>query len=102
MQESEHMGRKLCVGNLPCETGEQICRRCSGDRAVESCDHATCTGRARGFAFVEIVNEDDARRAVTELNSKPLGSHLTVNEARPKPQGRAAISVAEPTARPRW
>ena len=44
------------------------------------------TGRARGFAFVEMTNPDDAQRAIDELNQSQLGGRaLAVNEARPKP-----------------
>ena len=43
------------------------------------------TGRARGFAFVEMANEDEADRAITGLGGKELdGRALTVNEARAK------------------
>jgi cold-inducible RNA-binding protein len=46
------------------------------------------TGRARGFAFVEMASDDDAQRAVDELNQAQLGGRtLAVNEARPKPAG---------------
>ena len=85
------MGRKLYVGNLPYETGEADLQQMF--EAIGPVDSVQvmrdmATGRARGFAFVEMTNEDDARRAVTELNAKQLGGRsLTVNEARPKPQG---------------
>jgi RNA recognition motif-containing protein len=43
------------------------------------------TGRARGFAFVEMPNDDEAAKAVAGLNGKELGGrNLKVNEARPK------------------
>lgn len=43
------------------------------------------TGRARGFAFVEMQNDEEAQRAIAELNGKELdGRALTVNEARPR------------------
>jgi RNA recognition motif-containing protein len=46
------------------------------------------TGRARGFAFVEMSSDDDAQRAIDELNQAQLGGRtLAVNEARPKPAG---------------
>jgi RNA recognition motif-containing protein len=46
------------------------------------------TGRARGFAFVEMATEEDAQNAITTLNNYNYGGrNLTVNEARPKPQG---------------
>jgi cold-inducible RNA-binding protein len=43
------------------------------------------TGRARGFAFVEMPNNDEAAKAMTELDGKEFGGRkLKVNEARPK------------------
>ena len=45
------------------------------------------TGQARGFAFVELADDDEAAKAITELNGKELdGRALNVNEARPKPE----------------
>ena len=45
------------------------------------------TGRSRGFGFVEMA-DDDARRAIEELNGKDVdGRRLTVNEARPRSGG---------------
>jgi cold-inducible RNA-binding protein len=42
------------------------------------------TGRARGFAFVEMA-EGDAEKAIASLNSTNVrGRALNVNEARPK------------------
>jgi cold-inducible RNA-binding protein len=85
------MGRKLYVGNLPYETGEadlQALFEQVGPVETVQVMRDMATGRARGFAFVEMASEDDARRAVTELNERELnGRALTVNEARPKPQG---------------
>jgi cold-inducible RNA-binding protein len=46
------------------------------------------TGRARGFAFVEMANAEEADRAITGLNGTSMdGRALTVNEARPKSNG---------------
>jgi len=43
------------------------------------------TGRARGFAFIEMANDEEGDRAIAEMNGKPLdGRNLTVNEARPR------------------
>jgi len=43
------------------------------------------TGRARGFAFVEMPNDEEAAKAVASLDGKELGGrNLKVNEARPK------------------
>ncbi len=45
------------------------------------------TGRSRGFAFVEVADDGEAAKAITELNGKELdGRALNVNEARPKPE----------------
>src|SRR4051812_43367772 len=44
------------------------------------------TGRARGFAFVEMANDEEAEKAIAALNGKEFGGRtLNVNEARPKP-----------------
>ena len=46
------------------------------------------TGRSRGFAFVDMPNDEEASRAMTTLNGKELdGRALRVNEARPKEGG---------------
>jgi cold-inducible RNA-binding protein len=83
------MGRKLYVGNLPYETGEtelQDLFARAGTVETVRVMRDMATGRARGFAFVEMSTEDEAQRAITELNGHPLGGRgLTVNEARPQP-----------------
>src|SRR5229473_3320936 len=43
------------------------------------------TGQSRGFAFVEVTNDEDADRAVNSLNGQNFGGrNLVVNEARPQ------------------
>src|SRR5205085_1147731 len=43
------------------------------------------TGRSRGFAFVQMSENDGADKAIAALNGKDSGGRpLTVNEARPK------------------
>lgn len=85
------MARKLYVGNLPYETAEQDLESLFASAGtVESVNviRDMATGRARGFAFVEMASDEDAQNAITTLNSYQLGGRaLTVNEARPKPQG---------------
>jgi RNA recognition motif-containing protein len=47
------------------------------------------TGRSRGFGFVEMPNDDEARAAVEALDGKELdGRALRVNEARPRQDRR--------------
>ena len=82
------MGRKLYVGNLPYTTGEQDLQELFGK--VGQVDSVSvmrdmATGRARGFAFVEMATDADAQKAITELHDHPFGGrNLTVNEARPR------------------
>jgi len=85
------MSRKLYVGNLPYETGEaelqQLFERAGTVDSVKVM-RDMATGRARGFAFVEMSTDDEAQKAITELNNFQVGGRgLTVNEARPKPAG---------------
>ncbi|MBN1158417.1 MAG: RNA-binding protein [Bacteroidales bacterium] len=43
------------------------------------------SGRSRGFGFVEMVNDDEAREAIENLNGKDIkGRKLNVNQAREK------------------
>jgi RNA recognition motif-containing protein len=82
------MGRKLFVGNLPFETTESDLEQLFGEiGAVDSVRvmRDRDTGRARGFAFVEMATENDAETAISRLNDKPFGGrNLAVNEARPQ------------------
>ena len=87
------MGRKLYVGNLPYTASEQDLQDLfSQAGAVESVNvmRDMATGRARGFAFVEMASDDDAQKAIDQLNNTDFGGrNLTVNEARPKTAGGA-------------
>jgi len=83
--------RKLYVGNLPYDTGEEQLQELFAQAGnVESVKvmRDMATGRARGFAFVEMGSDDEAQQAISKLNSYELGGRaLTVNEARPKTEG---------------
>lgn len=84
------MGRKLFVGNLPFSTSEQELEELFASAGqVESVRvmRDMATGRARGFAFVEMATDEDAQKAIDQLNERELGGRaLAVNEARPKPE----------------
>lgn len=85
------MNCKLYVGNLPYQTGEAELQDLFGRIGKVESVHIMrdmATGRARGFAFVEMATAEDAEKAVAALDRTEFGGRaLTVNEARPKPTG---------------
>jgi cold-inducible RNA-binding protein len=85
------MAKKLFVGNL---------NRATTDRELEQAFAAfgevrsaqvimdRMTGESKGFGFVEMATDEQARAAIEGLNLKELGGRsITVNEARPRPEG---------------
>lgn len=82
------MGLKLYVGNLSFETTESDVSDLFGQVGnVTSCSLITDrdTGKSRGFAFVEMSSDEEAQKAIAELNGKDVGGRaLTVNEAKPR------------------
>ena len=82
------MGNKLFVGSISWETTEEgLKNHFSQAGNVESANIITDreTGRSKGFGFVEMSNDEEAKAAIDMLNGKDLdGRELVVNEARPK------------------
>jgi RNA recognition motif-containing protein len=80
--------KNLYVGNLPHSTTESELRSAfEAHGAVDKVSIVTDreTGRARGFAFVEMTNASEADKAIAALNGTDLGGRtLTINEAKPK------------------
>ncbi|OHB73693.1 MAG: RNA-binding protein [Planctomycetes bacterium RBG_13_63_9] len=78
----------IYVGNLPFTASEADIRQAfaqHGEVSSVSIVEDRETGRSRGFAFVEMPDAEQARRAIEELNLTDMGGRtLTVNEARPK------------------
>jgi len=76
------------VGNLPFETGEGDLRDLfarAGNVETVNVVRDMATGRARGFAFVEMSTDAEAQNAIATLHDHQVGGRaLTVNEARPK------------------
>lgn len=81
--------KKLYIGNLPFSATEE--------QLQEFFTQAGCTpsainlirdrftGQSRGFAFVEIANDEEADRAINSLNGQNFsGRNLVINEARPQ------------------
>jgi cold-inducible RNA-binding protein len=82
------MAKKLFVGNLSWNSNDQTLQALFATiGTVTSAQVITdrYTGRSRGFGFVEMSNDEEADKAVAELNGKDLdGRQITVNEARPR------------------
>jgi cold-inducible RNA-binding protein len=81
------MSKKIYVGNLSYQTTENdLTALFEQAGQVESVSIITDrdTGRSKGFAFVEMSN-DDAEKAIAQFNGQEVnGRTLTVNEARPR------------------
>ncbi len=80
--------KNLFVGNLSFQTTESDLRNLFAPFGQITRVHLATdreTGRARGFAFVEMSNDDDAVKAIAALDGKEFGGrNIKVNEARPK------------------
>lgn len=103
------MGQRLFVGNLPYETSEpELESLFAGAGGVNEVRlvRDMATGRARGFAFVEMSSETEAQAAIKQFNDHELGGRmLQVNEARPQaPRGGGSGGARGPRQRrePRW
>ena len=103
------MARKLYVGNLPYEAVEKDLQdlfASAGSVDTVNVIRDMATGRARGFAFVEMGSDEDAQNAISTLNNYQYGGrNLTVNEARPKAQGSGGGGYGGGNGRrsePRW
>jgi RNA recognition motif-containing protein len=100
------MSRKLFVGNFPYETGEAELQSLFAQAgAIETVRvmRDMATGRARGFAFIEMQSEEDAQTAIQRFNGTDLGGRaLVVNEAKPKPQFGGGGGAPRRRSEPRW
>jgi len=76
---------KIYVGNLPWSATDQELSEMFGEiGAVRSATVITDreTGRSRGFGFVEMDSDEDAKKAIADFNGKDMGGRpLRVNEA---------------------
>jgi RNA recognition motif-containing protein len=85
------LSKKLYVGNLPFSSTEADLKDVFGRHGgVESVAVITDreTGRPRGFAFVEMDDENSAQEAVRALDGTDLGGrNIRVNEAHDKNRG---------------
>ena len=80
--------KNLFVGNMNFQTTEAELRALFEPYGQVSRVHIAMdreTGRARGFAFVEMPNDEEAAKAMAGLDGKEVGGrNLKVNEARPR------------------
>src|SRR5437868_7713409 len=85
------MGKKLYVGNLDYGvTDSALEQMFAAHGTVESAQIIMDrdTNRSKGFGFVEMKTDQEAQAAIAALNGQESGGRsLTVNEARPKPEG---------------
>jgi len=82
------MGARLYVGNLSFNSTEgDVLEWFKQAGNVVQCEVVVdkFTNRSRGFAFVEMGTQEEAARAIEQLNGREFqGRTLTVNEARPR------------------
>jgi RNA recognition motif-containing protein len=82
------VGRKLYVGNLSYDvTSSELGQMFAAYGAVQSAQviEDRATGRSKGFGFVEMGTDDEAKQAIAALNGQEHGGRaLTVNEAKPR------------------
>ncbi|UCF81426.1 MAG: RNA-binding protein [Acidobacteriota bacterium] len=82
---------KLYVGNLSFDITEDALRKefeAHGEVASVAIITDKFTGRPRGFGFVEMNDDEQAKAAIGALNEKEfMGRNMKVNEARPRTEG---------------
>jgi len=82
------MNQKLYVGGIPYSSTEEDIKNYfaeAGEVVSATIITDRYTGRSRGFGFVEMADEDGAKKAIEMFDGKELdGRKLTVNIARPR------------------
>lgn len=82
------MAKKLYVGNLPYSVDDASLHakfaefgQVDSARVIMDRD----SGRSKGFGFVEMASDEDAERAINEMNGREFsGRTVNVSEARPQ------------------
>ncbi len=84
--------KKMYVGNIAYNATEQDLRELFSEYGeIESLKimKDNFTERSKGFGFIEMADEDDAKKAIAALNGKDfMGKTLAVAEARPQQKRR--------------
>jgi RNA recognition motif-containing protein len=90
------MGKNLYVGNLPYSATEASLNELFskfGEVVSAKVITDADSGRSKGFAFVEMSTDEDAQKAISELDNSDLdGRNIKVNEAKPKTDSRSGGS----------
>ena len=85
---NKNMEKKLYVGGLSYETTESVLKELfsqAGTVSSASVIMDKFSGKSKGFGFVEMSSEEEAKKAIEMFNGKELdGRNIIVNEARPK------------------
>src|SRR5437868_15077419 len=85
------MGKKLYVGNLTYGVTDSTLEQMFAPHGTVQSAQVIMdrdTGRSKGFGFVEMSSDQEAKAAIAAMSGKEVdGRALTVNEARPKPEG---------------
>jgi RNA recognition motif-containing protein len=88
MRKGISMAKKLYVGNLAFQTTSHDLQELFAQAGtVESASiiEDRDTGQSKGFAFVEMSTDEEAKSAIEQFNGKEVaGRMLKVNEARPR------------------
>jgi RNA recognition motif-containing protein len=82
------MAKNIYVGNLPYNMSDEALGeifspygQVTSARVIKD----KFTSRSRGFGFVEMANDEEANKAIAELNGKSIEDRdLKVSEARPR------------------
>jgi len=84
------MSKKLYIGNLPYSVTETALREMFTPLGVVDSVSIIAdreTGQPKGFAFIEMTDDDAAKQAISQINGKTLDNRsITVAEARPQVQ----------------
>jgi RNA recognition motif-containing protein len=84
------MSKKIYVGNMNYETDEETLKQLFSDFGEVSSIKIIMdqfSGRSKGFAFIEMENDENAIAAINELNGKEVnGRNIKVNEAIDRPR----------------
>jgi RNA recognition motif-containing protein len=103
------LGKKLYIGNLAYDvTQEELQDVFSQAGTVTSVSVVAdkFSGQSRGFAFVEMSSDEEAKEAISKLDGYSMkGRNLRVDEARPREPGRFPSGSGGQSGggrKPRW